>query len=50
VTLSTVAATGPLRRAPSVQQRNRDTTAMYPNNDSLGEGVRLCVEENFHDS
>jgi hypothetical protein len=33
-----------------VQQRDRDTTAMYPNNDTLGERLRLYVEENFHDS
>jgi hypothetical protein len=24
------------------------TTAMYPNNDTLGERLRLYVEENFH--
>ena len=26
------------------------TTAMYPNNDTLGERLRLYVEENFHDA
>jgi hypothetical protein len=36
--------------APSVQRRDRDTTAMYLNNDTLEERLRLYVEENFHDS
>jgi hypothetical protein len=26
------------------------TTAMYPNNDTLGERLRLYVEENFHNA
>ncbi len=26
------------------------TIAMYPNNDTLGERLRLYVEENFHDA
>ena len=26
------------------------TSAMYPNNDTLGERLRLYVEENFHDA
>jgi hypothetical protein len=26
------------------------TTAMYPNNDTLGERLRLYVEESFHDA
>jgi hypothetical protein len=26
------------------------TTAMYPNNDTLGERLRLYVEEHFHDA
>jgi hypothetical protein len=26
------------------------TTAMYPNNDTLGERLRLSVEKNFHDA
>jgi hypothetical protein len=26
------------------------TAAMYPNNDTLGERLRLYVEENFHDA
>jgi hypothetical protein len=26
------------------------TTVMYPNNDTLGERLRLYVEENFHDA
>jgi hypothetical protein len=26
------------------------TTAMYPNNDTLGERLKLYVEENFHDA
>jgi hypothetical protein len=47
VTLSTVAATW---STPSVQQRDRDPTALYPNNDTLGKRLRLYVEENFHDS
>jgi hypothetical protein len=33
-----------------VQQRDRDTTAMYPNNDTLDERLRLYVEENFYDA
>ena len=26
------------------------TTAMYPNSDTLGERLRLYVEENFHEA
>jgi hypothetical protein len=26
------------------------TTAMYPNNDTLGERLRLYVEQNFHNA
>jgi hypothetical protein len=33
-----------------VQQRDRGTTAMYPNNDTLGERLKLYVEENFYDA
>jgi hypothetical protein len=35
----------------SPPQRNPMTTiAMYPNNDTLGERLRLYVEENLHDA